>query len=120
LSGFNRSGDFIIGDGLRKLGSLLDKGVKVALVYGDRDFQCNWLGGEAISKSIESKASSDFKKAGYADIETNASYVGGYVRQYENLSFSRVFQAGHQSTSLLPLLIRPWKILIASSANLSA
>ncbi|OAL02111.1 alpha/beta-hydrolase [Phaeosphaeriaceae sp. SRC1lsM3a] len=93
--GFDRTGDFIIGDGLKKLGGLLDRGVKVSLLYGDRDFQCNWLGGEAISTAIESRVSSDFKKAGYADIETNASYNGGFVRQHGNLSFARIFQAGH-------------------------
>jgi hypothetical protein len=95
--GFDRSGDFVIGEGLGKLGSLLDRGVKVALLYGDRDFQCNWYGGEAISTAIKSRVSSQFKKAGYASIETNASYVGGFVRQVGNLSFSRVFSAGHSS-----------------------
>jgi carboxypeptidase C (cathepsin A) len=79
------------------VGSLLKRGVKVALVYGDKDYQCNWLGGEAISLAL---GSSDFHKAGYANIETNASYVGGLVRQYGNLSFSRIFQAGHESMSL--------------------
>jgi carboxypeptidase C (cathepsin A) len=64
-------------------------------MYGDRDYQCNWIGGEAISLAIKSNASSSFMKAGYANIETNSSYVGGFVRQYGNLSFSRVFQAGH-------------------------
>lgn len=91
--GFNSTGDFILGGGLKKLASLLDKGAKVSLVYGDRDYQCNWLGGEAISLAL---GSADFKKAGYADIETNSSYVGGLVRQHGNLSFSRVFQAGHE------------------------
>jgi carboxypeptidase C (cathepsin A) len=97
LIGFDRTGDFILGDGLKKLGGLLDRGVKVALFYGDRDYQCNWLGGEAISLAIESKLSSGFKQAGYTKIETNASYIGGFVRQYENLSFARVFQAAHES-----------------------
>jgi carboxypeptidase C (cathepsin A) len=97
--GFDRSGDFILGNGLGKLGLLLDRGVKVALLYGDRDFQCNWFGGEAISTAIKSKGTSDFQAAGYSSIETNASYVGGLVRQHGNLSFSRVFQAGHSSES---------------------
>lgn len=96
---FNNTGDFVRGHGLANLGSLLNKGVKVAMMYGDRDYQCNWLGGEAISLAIESKLSSNFKQAGYAEIETNASYVGGLVRQYGNLSFARVFQAGHEGKS---------------------
>jgi carboxypeptidase C (cathepsin A) len=93
---YNLTGDFVRGNSLASLGALLDKGVKVALVYGDRDYQCNWLGGEAISLAIKSNTTSSFMNAGYANIETNSSYVGGLVRQYGNLSFSRVFQAGHE------------------------
>ncbi|KAF2621155.1 alpha/beta-hydrolase [Macroventuria anomochaeta] len=91
--GFNATGDFVLGNGLKKLSNLLEKGVKVSLVYGDRDYQCNWLGGEAIGLAL---GSADFKKAGYADIQTNSSNVGGFVRQHGNLSFARVFQAGHE------------------------
>jgi len=39
---------------------------------------------------------SKFAEAGYADIKTNGSYIGGQVRQYGNFSFSRVYQAGHE------------------------
>lgn len=35
------TGDFVLGKNLEILGNLLDQGVKVALVYGDRDYQCN-------------------------------------------------------------------------------
>ncbi|KAL6890098.1 Alpha/Beta hydrolase protein [Trichoderma evansii] len=59
---FVETGDFIRGHNPVLLGGLLDSGVGVALVYGDRDYQCNC----------------------------------GVVRQYGNLSFSRVFDAGHQ------------------------
>jgi hypothetical protein len=100
LLGFDKTGDFLLGNGLKKLGSLLDRGVKVALVYGDRDYQCNWYGGEAISLAIDSHLSTNFKNAGYANIETNASYVGGFVRQYGNLSFARVFDAAHEGKSI--------------------
>jgi hypothetical protein len=39
--------------------------------------------------------SSAFPSAGYADIVVNSSYIGGHVRQFGNLSFSRIFDAGH-------------------------
>lgn len=97
---FNLTGDFVRGDSLLNLGTLLDKGTNVAMVYGDRDYQCNWLGGEAISTSIDWKASSKFSQAGYAELRTNASYVGGLVRQFGNLSFARVYQAGHEGTGV--------------------
>ncbi|KAF2685461.1 alpha/beta-hydrolase [Lentithecium fluviatile CBS 122367] len=96
MTTFNFTGDFVRGKQLAQLGSLLNRGVKVALVYGDRDYQCNWLGGEALSLAIESKFSPAFAAAKYAEVQTNDSYVGGLVRQHGNLSFSRVFQAGHE------------------------
>lgn len=93
---FTKTGDFVLGRNLAVLGELLDRGVKVALMYGDRDFQCNWLGGEAISLAIASEITPDFQEAKYAEIQTNESYTGGMVRQFGNLSFSRVFSAGHE------------------------
>jgi carboxypeptidase C (cathepsin A) len=97
MTTFNKTGDFVRGKQLAQLGNLLDRGVKVALVYGDRDYQCNWLGGEALSLAINSTQSSGFAAAKYAMVQTNASgHVGGLVRQHGNLSFARVFQAGHE------------------------
>ncbi|KAL9483353.1 hypothetical protein ACSS6W_002142 [Trichoderma asperelloides] len=93
---FLQTGDFIRGHNLELLGRLLDSGIRVALVYGDRDYQCNWLGGEQISLAIQTSSSAGFRSAGYASISTNDSYKGGVVRQHGNLSFSRVFDAGHQ------------------------
>jgi carboxypeptidase C (cathepsin A) len=93
---YNNTGDFVRGHQLKELGTLLDRGVKVALVFGDRDYQCNWMGGEALSLAIESQFQESFSTAGYAEIITNSTYVGGLVRQHSNLTFSRVFQAGHE------------------------
>jgi carboxypeptidase C (cathepsin A) len=95
---FLATGDYERGSQLSDLVSLLTRGVRIALIYGDRDFVCNWIGGEAISFSIAADAGSlyaPFYRAGYADIRVNGSYVGGQVRQYGNLSFSRIYQAGH-------------------------
>lgn len=74
---------------------VLSKGYSVHMVHGDRDYRCNWLGGEAISLAAKWRYTREFNNAGYADIETNATYDGGYVRQVGKFSFSRVFQAGH-------------------------
>ncbi|KAK7953127.1 hypothetical protein PG988_013821 [Apiospora saccharicola] len=93
---FTATGDFILAHNVADLGRLLNKGVKVAFMYGDQDYQCNWRGGEAISLNITSKYSADFRKAGYTDLKTNKDYRGGMTRQFGNLSFSRVFSAGHE------------------------
>ncbi|KAL8766182.1 MAG: hypothetical protein Q9209_006947 [Squamulea sp. 1 TL-2023] len=94
---FLQTGDYERGDQITQLGYLLSLGVRVALIYGDRDYICNWQGGEAVSFAIaaQSPAYSPFYSAGYAAIVVNSTYVGGMVRQYGNLSFSRIFGAGH-------------------------
>ena len=109
--GFIATGDSIRGGQIEDLASLLSRGIRVALIYGDADFLCNWYGGQAVSLAIASQLtnypatnpdgtvavpySSAFPAAGYAQIVTNSTYVGGAVRQYGNLSFSRIYDAGH-------------------------
>ena len=84
-------------------------------MYGDRDYQCNCesrlvavivsqetdvpfpgIGGEEVSLAINSTYTDGFRAAGYANLETHDTYVGGVVRQYGNFSFTRVFEAGHE------------------------
>ncbi|KAL8676219.1 MAG: hypothetical protein Q9224_007308 [Gallowayella concinna] len=103
---FTSIGDYartdIRGGQIQDLASLLDNGVKVALMYGDRDYACNWVGAEAVSLQIPYSGRSSFASSGYAPIVTNSTYNGGLVRQHGNLSFSRVFQAGHEIPSYQP------------------
>ncbi len=99
------TGDIVRGGFLESLGKLLDRGAQVALMYGDRDYICNWLSGERTSLAIDSTLSQGFKEAGYANITMDSSYVGGVVRQFGNLSFSRVFDAANGG--VFPLFLRP-------------
>lgn len=95
---FLNTGDYARDGILQDLADLLNDGVRVALLYGDRDYICNWLGGEAASFAIAQKvgiAYSQWSSAGYAPIVTNNSYIGGVVREYGNLSFARIYDAGH-------------------------
>ena len=99
---FRSIGDYIRPGWIEDLAYLLDSGVKVTLAYGDRDYACNWIGGELVSLAINYSGTADFHSAGYAPIQTNDSYVGGMVRQFGNLSFSRVYEAGHEIPSYQP------------------
>ncbi|RDA84604.1 hypothetical protein CP532_6027 [Ophiocordyceps camponoti-leonardi (nom. inval.)] len=96
---FMSTGDISKGGNVDRLAALLRRGVRVGLVYGDRDYICNWIGGEAVSIAVALRAGGsyafNFPAAGYAPIVVNGSYIGGDVRQFANLSFSRIFQAGH-------------------------
>jgi hypothetical protein len=81
---------------------LLQNNIQVALVYGDRDTRCNWIGVENVSMTVDYADAQNFRSAGYANIQTNGSYVGGVVRQYDGFSFSRVYEAGHEVSSFQP------------------
>jgi carboxypeptidase C (cathepsin A) len=97
-SAFLSTGDYERGTQISQLAQLLSLGVRVALIYGDRDYICNWLGGEAVSFSVAAQSLPDygpFYTAGYAPIVVNKTGIGGVVRQYGNLSFSRIYDAGH-------------------------
>ena len=62
---------------------------------GDADFICNWFGGQAVSLALNWTHSAEFAAAGYAPFVVNGTEYGE-VREYENLSFLRVYEAGHE------------------------
>jgi len=88
-------GDMARRAGLKDISYLLSRGIRVALVYGDRDYRCPWVSGEGLSLAANWTGAAAYRKAGYEEIHVNSSYVGGVVKQHGLLSFSRVFEAGH-------------------------
>ncbi|CAK1357404.1 Carboxypeptidase S1 B [Cercospora beticola] len=95
-SAFLPTADAFRVEGLKNIEYLLSQGVKVSMVYGDRDYRCPWDGGEKLSLAANWSSSTAFRSAGYADIKIgDCGQAGGVVRQHGGLSFSRVFQAGH-------------------------
>ncbi|KAL4919475.1 Alpha/Beta hydrolase protein [Aspergillus aurantiobrunneus] len=104
-TGFSGTGDYPRSDVhgyLEDLAYVLDSGIKVALVYGDRDYACPWNGGEEVSLQVDYSNAAEFRAAGYAPLQTNSSYVGGSVRQHGNFSFTRVYEAGHEVPAYQP------------------
>lgn len=102
MYGFSGTGDMARGGLLHDLAYILDHGVKVAMLYGDRDYACNWVQGERSSLEIPWSSQSDFEKAGYTPLVISPVQSGGLTRQYGNLSFTRVYQAGHLVPSYQP------------------
>ncbi|KAI1859911.1 uncharacterized protein JN550_011830 [Neoarthrinium moseri] len=98
---FERTFDMVHGGFLEAAGYLLDSGIKVHMMYGDRDYACNWVGGEASSLAIPYSHAAEFADAGYSPLITKGGF-DGLTRQYGNFSFTRVFQAGHEVPSYQP------------------
>lgn len=92
---FQQTGDFVWPNFLEDLEDILSRPVRVALIYGDADYICNWFGGEAISLAAKHKHSKLFQEAGYAPFLVDGVEYGE-TREYGNLSFTRVYEAGHE------------------------
>jgi hypothetical protein len=99
---FRSIGDYPRPGWKEDLAYLLEEGIKVTLVYGDRDYACNWYGGELLSLAINYTGSENFRNSGYSPVFVNESYTGGQVRQHGNLSFTRVYEAGHEVPAYQP------------------
>lgn len=91
---FTISGDFAIGY-LKDVEKLLEWDVQVSLVYGDADYICNWPGGEALSLAANWTGAEAFHNAGYTNLLVDGKAYGE-TRQYGKLSFTRVWEAGHE------------------------
>lgn len=98
--GFSGTSDIISTGLMDAVGYLLDGGIKVTMMYGDRDYACNWVGGEKASLAIPYSRSSEFANAGYSPLLTTDGF-NGMTRQLGNFSFTRVFQAGHEGMCFL-------------------
>jgi cathepsin A (carboxypeptidase C) len=65
------------------------------LVYsGDKDFVCNWRGGEAWTNNLEWSGKQAFNQANYTEFAPNGKSVGQF-KEVENFAFLRVYDAGH-------------------------
>lgn len=80
---------------------LLDQDVTVMMYTGDADYNCNWLGGEAVSKEVGQPG---FTTAGYVNISTSDMIVHGQVKQSGAFSFLRIYESGHEVPFYQPLV----------------
>lgn len=80
---------------LEDIAYILDHGVRVAMIYGDRDYACNWVGGELASMKVPYLHHVDFAHTGYTPVVLDPLRSAGLTRQFGNFSFTRVYQAGH-------------------------
>ncbi|KAI8805395.1 Alpha/Beta hydrolase protein [Cladochytrium replicatum] len=74
--------------------SLLENGVKVLVYAGDADSACDWMGNLAWTKELKWSGQQGYNDSEDLIWESNGQKVGT-VRSYENLTFLRIFEAGH-------------------------
>ncbi|KAI9261698.1 Alpha/Beta hydrolase protein [Sporodiniella umbellata] len=92
---FDLNGDGVL-DFSPKVAETLNAGIHVLLYVGEMDWVCNWIGNLKWSLSMNWKG-----KNGYNQASTKPWYnsitgkLAGNIKSFENLSFLRVFDAGH-------------------------
>ena len=85
---------------LEDISALLQQGIYVILYAGDADFNCNWLGGQAVANLINAPG---FSKAGYSNISTSDGIVHGQIKQSGTFGFARIYESGHEVPFYQPL-----------------
>ncbi|KAM0805136.1 putative carboxypeptidase 2 [Usnea florida] len=80
--------------------TLVENGVAVTMLYGDADYNSNWLGGEAVYDSISVPG---YSTPGYVDISTSDKIVHGQAKQSGFFTFARIYESGHEIPYYQPL-----------------
>ncbi|KAI8371622.1 Alpha/Beta hydrolase protein [Radiomyces spectabilis] len=74
----------------------LTEGVRVLLYSGDVDWTCNWYGTKAWALELEWPGKQDFNQAQDEQwFSWTSGEIAGEVRSHGNLTFLRVYDAGH-------------------------
>lgn len=91
---------------------LIAAGKKVLIYNGDKDYICNWVGGEVWVKEMEWEHKDEFNNLEYEDI----GY--GHSLRLKNFEFLRILDAGHMvpmdqpenALKMLDRLVYDWEI----------
>lgn len=78
----------------KSVSNVLKSGVKVLVYSGDKDWICNWRGGEAWTHDLEWSKKSEFNSSEYTKWNVEDKAAGEY-KNVDNFTFLRVYDAGH-------------------------
>jgi len=74
---------------------VVQSGIQTLIWAGDADWICNWFGGLASAESLTYSGATAFKKKLVSNYTVNGA-TGGTFKTEGNLSWLRVFGAGHE------------------------
>jgi len=77
-----------------KITTILASGIEVLVYSGDKDFICNWRGGEAWTNAVKWPGKDAFNAAEYS-LWSVDGVAAGELKQVDNLKFLRIYDAGH-------------------------
>lgn len=75
---------------------LLDSGIAVLVYSGVLDYSVNWIGSKLFTDNLEWHGSSGYQSAPTRDWRTSTGELAGDVRNFDKLTFLRVYDAGHE------------------------
>jgi serine carboxypeptidase-like clade 4 len=73
---------------------IMNEGIRVTVYNGDLDLICNWVGGSMWVNAMKWDGQSKFQAAPTKPWKMNGNAVGTF-KNYDLLTFVRVYQAGH-------------------------
>ncbi|OCK87501.1 carboxypeptidase S1, CPD-S1 [Cenococcum geophilum 1.58] len=88
---------------LSTLSAVVSTGLTTLIWAGDADWICNWFGNLDVANSIQYSGQSTFASKALAPYTVNGAQ-GGTFKTVSNLSFLRVFGAGHEVPYYQPAL----------------
>lgn len=77
-----------------KVTDLLNAGLDTLVYSGDKDYICNWRGGEKWTNEVPWDSHDEYSQAQYSDWNVNGK-AAGQLKTVKNLKFLRVYDAGH-------------------------
>jgi carboxypeptidase C (cathepsin A) len=77
------------------LSTVVQSGIRVLTWAGDADFICNWFGNLDVANALTYSGSTEFKAKALESYTVDGTEMGQF-KSVDNLSFIRVYGAGHE------------------------
>jgi carboxypeptidase C (cathepsin A) len=90
---------------LATLSNVVASGIQTVIWAGDADWICNWFGGFDVANAIQYPGSATFSTTAVQNY-TVSGKAGGEFKTVDNLSWLRVFGAGHEVPYYREFIIR--------------